>query len=100
MNILAHGENWEVAASHAITNVIEKYLADQGHNKQNLQENGTFELHYVPANAQKKSFTIPLNNPFDQESSPQLAANNNNKTQMLNIPNGGYQHEEDSTAHF
>lgn len=97
MNILAHGESWEIAASHAITNIIEKYLSDQGHSRNNLQENGTFELHYVPANAMKKSFTIPLTTHYHPESNSQGEENNQ---LFLNVPKAEQNHYEDLTARF
>lgn len=95
--ILAHGESWEIAASHAITNIIEKYLSEYGHNRNNLQENGTFELHYVPANAFKKSFTIPLTTHYHPEANSQ---NEDNNQLFLNVPKAEQNHYEDLTARF
>jgi len=65
--VVAHGENWEVAASQAVTDVIKKFIAENNLGKEQLQENGTFELHYTPTNTVNKSFTIPLTTPDDHQ---------------------------------
>jgi hypothetical protein len=58
--IVAHGESWEVAASLAVSNLIKKIIEERVGNKGQFQENGTFNLHYIPANANEHSITIPL----------------------------------------
>jgi hypothetical protein len=60
--VAAHGENWEVAASHAVSALIKKVLQEHANKGQN-QRVGTFDLHYKPANAEEHSITIPLSNP-------------------------------------
>lgn len=63
--LIAHGESWEEAASRAVTDMVQKVLAEHDNSKENLQENGTFELHYTPANTANKTFSISLSSPLD-----------------------------------
>ena len=58
--IVAHGENWEVAASHAVDGMVKKIISENGGTKDSVQENGTFELHYTPANKNDKAFTVAI----------------------------------------
>lgn len=57
---LAHGECWEVAASRAVGDLVKQILEEQGAAREKLEDNGSFELHYTPADANRKSFTVPL----------------------------------------
>ncbi len=57
---LAHGENWEITASRKVSDLVKKILEEQDHTKQSVEENGTFELHYTPSDAKRKSYKIPL----------------------------------------
>ncbi|CAF2119831.1 unnamed protein product [Rotaria magnacalcarata] len=59
--ITAHGENWEVTATRAAANLVDKMrelrtLAENGGNYQ--QDNGTFELSYKPTNADTRPIII------------------------------------------
>jgi hypothetical protein len=63
--VAAHGENWEIADSRAVTDVIRQFLTEPNPAKEQLQENGTFELHYTPSNGLHRSFSIPLTTPDD-----------------------------------
>jgi hypothetical protein len=57
---IAHGESWEVAASRAVSDLVKRIVEEQNINKENLEDNGSFELHYTPSNTSHKSITIPL----------------------------------------
>ena len=61
--LLAHGESWEVAASHAVSDLVKKILAEENNAQEHPQQNGTFQLHYIPANTQGKPISIPLSTP-------------------------------------
>jgi len=61
--VAAHGENWEVVASHAVSALIKKVIQEQVAKGQ-TQQIGTFDLHYKPANANGHSITIPLSTPI------------------------------------
>ncbi|CAM4795675.1 unnamed protein product [Rotaria magnacalcarata] len=57
----SHGENWEVTATRAAANLVDKMrelrtLAENGGNYQ--QDNGTFELSYKPTNADTRPIII------------------------------------------
>ncbi len=67
MLIVAHGESWEVTASRAVSEMIEKILSEHDKGRKQLQENGTFELHYTPTNTDNKTFVIPLPVPRDHQ---------------------------------
>ena len=59
--IEAHGENWEVAATRAAADLVDKMreqraLTENGGNYQ--QDNGTFELSYKPANENTRPIII------------------------------------------
>ena len=71
----AHGENWEITESRDVIDTIEKYLSEHGHNKEGLQETGSFALHYTPSDALKKSFSIPLTGNRDYKMHQQLENN-------------------------
>ncbi|CAF3919750.1 unnamed protein product, partial [Rotaria sp. Silwood1] len=60
LDITAHGESWEVTASRAIGDLVQRILEEQETMKAAGQDTGTFELHYNPNKANKKGFKIPL----------------------------------------
>jgi hypothetical protein len=59
---LAHGEGWEIVASRAVSDLVKKVLGEQHHTAEQVQENGTFELHYTPSDAKMKriKFLFPI----------------------------------------
>lgn len=61
--MIAHGENWEVAASHEVNNLIKRIVEEQVAKKGQPRPSGTFNLHYKPANENERSITIPLSHP-------------------------------------
>jgi hypothetical protein len=61
--VVAHGESWEVAASHAVSNLVKKIVEEQNNGKEQPQENGTFALQYTPADQPAKSITVPISSP-------------------------------------
>jgi ribosomal protein S12 methylthiotransferase accessory factor YcaO len=91
--IVAHGESWELAASRAVTDVIQQFLTEPNVAKEQLHENGTFELHYTPTNGINRSFSIPLNIADDhyfnpsRENQKQRQTNEKPKTPMDDILN-------------
>jgi hypothetical protein len=60
---LAHGENWEVAATRAIGDLVRKVLKEQDNSKDEARASGTFELLYTPPDRKQTSFKIPLPHP-------------------------------------
>jgi len=80
LDLTAHGESWEVAASRAVSDVVRKIIEEQDDNtKQPVQENGTFELHYTPTNSNVRSFKIPLPK---RHKSPDVQLNSYNQHQQ------------------
>lgn len=57
---LAHGESWEIAASHAISNLVKKVLDENDSGRAPTHRRGTFSLHYTPTNFNEKVIAIPL----------------------------------------
>jgi hypothetical protein len=70
--VLAHGEGWEIVASRAVSDLVKKVLGEQHHTADQVQENGTFELHYTPSDAKMKTYKVPLPNP---QKSPEHQSN-------------------------
>jgi len=68
---VAHGESWKVTATRAVSEMVQKVISEQNNKKEHLQENGTFELHYTPANTSDKSFVIPISVPRDHQQNKQ-----------------------------
>ncbi|CAF0935984.1 unnamed protein product [Rotaria sordida] len=60
LDLTEHGENWEVTASRAVSDLVQKILEEQGMTKEEAEDNGTLELHYNPENPNKKAFRVPL----------------------------------------
>lgn len=60
MFILAHGERWDMAASRAVTDLVQKVLQKQDKTTQEAQDNGTFGLLYTPTDTKRKSFKVSL----------------------------------------
>ncbi|CAF1553744.1 unnamed protein product [Adineta steineri] len=60
LDLTAHGESWEVAASRAVGDLVKQILEEQGTNKEKIEDNGSFELHYTPSDSNAKSFSVPL----------------------------------------
>ena len=59
--IVAHGENWEVAATRAAANLVEKIREERRqseNSREDEQENGRFELQYIPSNPNAKPIKI------------------------------------------
>jgi hypothetical protein len=78
--LLAHGESWEVAATRAVSTLVKKVLQEQSNTKQDGHENGNFELHYTPSNANQKSFKVTL--PNKPKSPNQVSSYVTNDTQQ------------------
>ena len=57
---LAHDENWEIAASCAISDLVQKVLDENDNRRAPTHRRGTFSLHYTPANYNEKVIAIPL----------------------------------------
>ncbi|CAF3926915.1 unnamed protein product, partial [Rotaria sp. Silwood1] len=60
LDLTAHGEGWEVAASRAVGDLVKTILEEQETMKANGQGTGTFELRYKPNNPSQKAFKIRL----------------------------------------
>ena len=75
LDLTAHGESWEVAASRAVHDLVRKVLDEQGTIQDKPEDNGSFELHYTSTNPCHKSITIPLSTrhtSMDSEADGQL----------------------------
>ncbi|CAF4422599.1 unnamed protein product, partial [Rotaria sp. Silwood2] len=81
LDITAHGESWEVAASRAIGDLVQTVLEEQESMKANGKDTGTFELRYSPKNPNRTGFKIDLlkqkepdnaSDDFDLENNDQL----------------------------
>jgi len=59
--IVAHGENWEVAAAHTVNDMIKKIMTEEAANKHS-ERRGTLDLLYTPANVHGKPIIVPLLN--------------------------------------
>ena len=59
---LAHGEGWEVVASRAVGDLVKKVLANQHTTRNEICDNGTFELHYTPTDPTRQSFKVNIPN--------------------------------------
>jgi hypothetical protein len=55
--------------------MVQKVISEQNNKKEQLHENGTFELHYTPANTFDKSFVIPIPVPRDHQQNKQAEDN-------------------------
>ncbi len=66
--VVAHGENWEVAASHAVADLVKKIIKEHIHNQGPSEENGTFSLQYKSTNSNRTAIVIPLSS---QNKSPE-----------------------------
>ena len=40
--------------------MVKRIISENGGTKDNVQENGTFELHYTPANKNEKAFAVAI----------------------------------------
>lgn len=56
--------------------------------KKELQENGTFELHYAPSDKRNKSFTIPISAPHNYQLDKPVEGNEQqNSSETKDDPN-------------
>ncbi|CAF3678307.1 unnamed protein product [Rotaria sordida] len=60
LDLTEHGENWEIAASRAIGDLVQAILHEQNNGKEEGRHSGTFELRYKPKNSNEKGFKIRL----------------------------------------
>ncbi|CAF3085286.1 unnamed protein product [Rotaria sp. Silwood2] len=60
LDLTAHGEGWEIAASRAIGDLVKTILEEQAVMKANGEDTGTFELRYKPKDPNKKTLKIRL----------------------------------------
>jgi len=51
---------------------VKKVLGELHNTTEQVQENGTFELHYTPSDAKMKTYKVPLSNP---QKSPEHQSN-------------------------
>ncbi|CAF1523878.1 unnamed protein product, partial [Rotaria sordida] len=86
LDLTAHGESWQVTASRAVSDLVKKFLDEQGITKEEAEDNGTLELHYTPNHPNKKAFKIPLLKQIQSRHSriDNDPANNNQVQQNLN----------------
>jgi hypothetical protein len=77
--IIAHGGGWDITAPNAVDEMLKKVTSEHG-NAKDLQDNGNFELHYTPANTDRKGFVIPLSNYEHQQPKLNEASNNRNQS--------------------
>ena len=60
--LIAHGESWEVAASHAVSNLIATMIEEKLSRTKHREQQGSFHLQYIPPNADEKPVTVPVSN--------------------------------------
>ncbi|CAF2697182.1 unnamed protein product [Rotaria sp. Silwood2] len=56
--IIAHGEKWEIAATRAAADLVDRMREQAGDGGDFEHDNGTFELSYKPANTNAKPITL------------------------------------------
>nr|AFK35842.1 unknown [Lotus japonicus] len=62
LDLAAHGEGWEVVASRAVGDLVKKVLANQHTTRNEICDNGTFELRYTPTDPTRQSFKVNIPN--------------------------------------
>jgi hypothetical protein len=65
--VVAHGESKEVAASRAVSDMIEKILLEHHNDMVRVQSHGTFQLQYTPIDTNQKSYAVPLTTLYDSQ---------------------------------
>ncbi|CAF1594809.1 unnamed protein product [Adineta ricciae] len=62
LDVSAHGESWEVAASRAFSKFVKEIVEEYNNsaNAQNVEENGTIALQYTSASGKQPAITIPF----------------------------------------
>jgi hypothetical protein len=81
--VVAHGENWEVAASHAVGDLVKKIIDEQSRIEGQSQEKGTFSLKYKPSNSDRASIIIPLSTPTK---SPDIRVEDHPEQETKQVP--------------
>ena len=56
--IVAHGENWEVAASHVVKHLMAKAFDDYAQNKEKQLDDGSLEVRVTGSNGEQRSVRI------------------------------------------
>ena len=56
--IVAHGENWEVAASHVVKNLMAKAFDDHAQNQDRQSDDGSLEVRVTGRNGEERSVRI------------------------------------------
>ena len=70
MFVVAHGENWEIAASHAVADLVKKIIKEQIQNPRQSEQNGIFSLQYQSVNPDRTTIVIPLSSQIKSPDSP------------------------------
>ncbi|CAF1594799.1 unnamed protein product, partial [Adineta ricciae] len=65
LDVTAHGESWEVAASRAFSRLVKQMLEDHNNNvnSDDVRQNGIFALQYTSGDRSQPSVTIPFPTP-------------------------------------
>jgi hypothetical protein len=74
----AHGEGWEVVASRAVSELVKKVLVNQNTTRDEVRDNGTFELHYTPSDSARRSFKVDIPKPKKSPDDPVMSPTTNN----------------------
>ncbi|CAF1594815.1 unnamed protein product [Adineta ricciae] len=83
LDVSAHGESWEVAASNAVSNLIASMIEEKLSRTRHLEQHGSFNLQYIPPNAGEKSITVPVSNvSIKAEAPPDCNTQKNEEQEM------------------
>ena len=62
LRIVAHGENWEVAAMHVVSDLIRKMNQEQIHKRESTTQDGSLGVYTKNTTSLKNAIVIPLSN--------------------------------------
>jgi len=88
--VVAHGESREAAASHAVSDMIQKILLEHHNDMVQVQSHGTFQLQYTPIDTNQKSYAVPLTTLHDSQLNGNAESNGQPNSSVTKIDETPY----------